>query len=93
MSEQNELVIRRQSTQSELEDLEFERFAVGMGCAPERIASLDEKIASTKNVVAAIDEQITSLEKIRLESVAQATPLNWSKEKVDDLFESLIKNL
>lgn len=93
MSEQDNLVGRRNSASSDLEDLEFERFAVGLGCAPKLRERLDESIESVSSELSTLDNQIAAAEQKRQELVRRADPRNWTKAHVDDVFQALIKTL
>ena len=80
-----ELRVRRQELQESLGDLEFEQFAVQLGCAPERALTLGRQIFATGNELTAVSGEFD-----RLTKPPRYTPPRLTRQYVDDAFTQLI---
>jgi hypothetical protein len=81
-----ELRSRQQELQDSLGDLEFEQFAVRMGCEPARARSLSRQIDATGNELTAVTDELDRLAK----KSTRYSPPRLTRQYVDDAFSELI---
>lgn len=92
MNDQDKLLEAKQAASDKLEDLEFERFVVGMGCDPKTRDELDAEIRVVVGELSAIDAQLSACEAAARLATLRANPASWTKSFVDDEFNSLVKD-
>lgn len=80
-----ELRARRQELHDSLDDLEFEQFAVRLGCEPARATSLSREIDATGNELTAVNDELA-----RLAEPKRYSPPRLTRRYVDDTFNELI---
>lgn len=81
-----ELRARRQELQDSMGDLEFEQFAVRLGCEPARATSLSRQIDATGNELTAVNDELARLAK----KPTRYSPPRLTRRYVDDAFNELI---
>ena len=95
MKHEDDLKALRASVQSELEDSEFEQFAVSLGCAPQHLSELNESVSSGRHRLQEIDSQIGRAETAERERQLAAAErrrrrLRISDADVDTAFAELV---
>ncbi len=85
MCDLNKLHEERNAAASALEDTEFEQFAVSLGCAPQRLRTINEEVKSQRRHLGTIDSAIEA-EQFRLREQERARTERRSRRlKLDDV--------
>lgn len=79
-----DLRARREVVRTALEDVEFEQFAVSLGCAPQRMADLNEEVSSGRRQLQEIDSRIGREETAKRERRQAAAERRRRRIKISD---------
>lgn len=98
MCDLNKLHEERNVAASALEDAEFEQFAVSLGCAPQRLRTINEEVTTKRRHLGTIDtaieaEQFRLREQERARVERRSRRLKLNDTDVDIAFADLVFQL
>ncbi len=75
----------RKTVSDDLEDLEFEQFAVMSGCDPERLADLNVRVEMSRQEVQGLDRAISAIEDIAKLKALKPRRISLTQATVDEV--------
>ncbi len=93
MSNLESLRKSRKAVSEDLEDLEFEQFAVMSGCEPQRLSALNERVETSRQEVQGLDRAISAVEERARQKTLRPRRISLSQAKVDEVFANLIAHV
>ncbi len=93
MSDREKLLRARQAAQSNLDDLEFERFAVTSGVAPKQLLEVSAQITAAEEQVQECDDALTRMDREDSARNIFAQLGTMKQSQFDEIFEGIVANL
>ena len=93
MTDRKELLRTRETVQDQLDDLEFERFAVMSGVAPKQLLGVSAQIAEAEAELQGCNDALNQLDGLERERAARKNPerlRTMKQSQFDDIFESIV---
>lgn len=92
MSERDKLLRARQTAQDLLDDLEFERFAVTSGVAPQQLLNVNAQIIVAEKQLQDCDDALAQLDR-EAARVISAHLGTMKQSQFDEIFEGIVAKL